>query len=148
MSCRFCSKSQIENIKMEICEWKRNFISIIVPTMSLKIITITITITIIVITLQWCRNERDGVSNHQPHDCLLSCLFRHRSMKTSKLRVNGLYARNSSWPVNSPHNGPVTRKMFSFDDVIMIDIIISIYQLNLIQLNSLFGHLGLSGEDK
>ena len=23
-------------------------------------------------------------------------------------------------PVNSPHKGPVTRKMFSFDDVIMI----------------------------
>ena len=24
------------------------------------------------------------------------------------------------WPVNSPHKGPATRKMFSFDDVIMI----------------------------
>ena len=24
------------------------------------------------------------------------------------------------WPVDSPHNGPVTRKMFSFDDVIML----------------------------
>ena len=24
------------------------------------------------------------------------------------------------WPVNSPHNGPVTRKMFPFDDVIML----------------------------
>ena len=24
------------------------------------------------------------------------------------------------WPVNSPHKGPVTRKMFSFDDVIML----------------------------
>ena len=24
------------------------------------------------------------------------------------------------WPVNSPHEGPVTRKMFPFDDVIMI----------------------------
>ena len=23
------------------------------------------------------------------------------------------------WPMNSPHKGPVTRKMFSFDDVIM-----------------------------
>ena len=28
------------------------------------------------ITLQWRQNERIGVSNHQPHDCLLSCLFR------------------------------------------------------------------------
>ena len=25
------------------------------------------------------------------------------------------------WPVNSPHKGPVTRKMFPFDDVIMWD---------------------------
>ena len=24
------------------------------------------------------------------------------------------------WPVNSPHKGPVTRKMFPFDDVIMM----------------------------
>ena len=23
------------------------------------------------------------------------------------------------WPMNSPHKGPVTRKMFPFDDVIM-----------------------------
>ena len=27
------------------------------------------------------------------------------------------------WPVNSPHKGPVTRKMFPFDDVIMIQAI-------------------------
>ena len=37
-------------------------------------------------------NGRDGVSNHQPH----------------------------RWPVNSPHKWPVTRKMFPFDDVIML----------------------------
>ena len=24
------------------------------------------------------------------------------------------------WPVNSPHKGPVTRKMFPFDDFIMV----------------------------
>ena len=40
-------------------------------------------------------------------------------MKTSKLRVTGLCARNSPWPVNSPHKGPVTRIMFPFDDVIV-----------------------------
>ena len=38
---------------------------------------------------------RDGVSNHQPHDCLLNRLFRHRSKKTSKLRVIGLCEGNS-----------------------------------------------------
>ena len=66
--------------------------------------------------LHWRRN---GVSNHQPRDCLLSRLFRRRSKKTSKLRVTGLCAGNSPAPVNSPHKGPVTRKMVPFDDVIM-----------------------------
>ena len=28
--------------------------------------------------LQWRHNEHDGVSNHQPHDCLLKHLFRRR----------------------------------------------------------------------
>ena len=37
-------------------------------------------------SLQWCHNECDGVSNHQPHDCLI---------------------------------GPVTRKTFPFDDIVM-----------------------------
>ena len=40
--------------------------------------------------LQWRHNERDGVSNHQPHQCILNGLFRHRSTKTSKLLVTGL----------------------------------------------------------
>ena len=46
-------------------------------------------------SLQWRHNERDGVSNHQPHDCLLNRLFGRRSKKTSKLRVTGLCAGNS-----------------------------------------------------
>ena len=29
------------------------------------------------------------------------------------------------WPVNSPHKGPVTRKMFSFDDVIILSALLS-----------------------
>ena len=40
--------------------------------------------------LQWRHNEHDGVSNHQPCDCLLNRLFGRRSKKTSKLRVTGL----------------------------------------------------------
>ena len=46
-------------------------------------------------TLEWRHNGRDGVSNHQPHDCLLNRLFERRSKKTSKLRVTGLCAGNS-----------------------------------------------------
>ena len=36
-----------------------------------------------------------GVSNHQPHDCLLNRSFRCRLNKTSKLHVTGLCAGNS-----------------------------------------------------
>ena len=68
--------------------------------------------------LQWRHNDHDGVSNHQPHGCLLNRSFGRRSKKTSKLRVTGLCAGNSPGPVNSPHKWPVTRKMFPFDDVI------------------------------
>ena len=45
--------------------------------------------------LQWCHNERDGISNHQPYECLLNHLFRHRSKKTSKPHVTGLCEENS-----------------------------------------------------
>ena len=48
-----------------------------------------------VVTLLWRHYGRVGVSNHQPHDCLLNRSFRHRSKKTSKLRVTGLCAGNS-----------------------------------------------------
>ena len=61
------------------------------------------------ISLQLRHNERDSVSNHQPHHCLLNRLFGCRSKKTSKLHVTGLCV--GKWPV--------TRKMFPFDDVIM-----------------------------
>ena len=47
------------------------------------------------LTLQWHRNEHDGISNHRHLDCLLNCLFRCRSKKTSKLRITGLGEGNS-----------------------------------------------------
>ena len=37
--------------------------------------------------LQWHYNEYDGVSNHQPHDCLLNLSFRHRSKKTWRDKI-------------------------------------------------------------
>ena len=48
-----------------------------------------------ILVLQWRHNWRDGVSNHQPHDCLLNRLFRRWSKKRPKLRVTGLCAGNS-----------------------------------------------------
>ena len=46
-------------------------------------------------TLQQRHNERDVVSNHQPHDCLLKRLFRRTPKKTSQLCVTGLCEGNS-----------------------------------------------------
>ena len=50
-------------------------------------------------SLLWGHYGRDGVSNHQPRDCLLNRSFRRRSKKTLKLRVTVLCAGNS--PVTS-----------------------------------------------
>ena len=69
--------------------------------------------------LQWCYTEHDGISNHWHLDCLLNCLFNHRSKKhqssLSLAFVRGIYC----WPVDFSHKGPVMRKMLPFDDVIM-----------------------------
>ena len=46
-------------------------------------------------TLQWRHNGRDGISNHQPRDCLLNRLFWYRSKKISKFHVTGLCEGNS-----------------------------------------------------
>ena len=53
--------------------------------------------------LQWRDNDLSGVSNHQPHGCLLNRLFRRRSKKTSKLRVRhwplcGEFTRTGEFP--------------------------------------------------
>ena len=57
--------------------------------------------------LPWRYNERDCVSNHQPHYCLLNRLFGHRSKKASKIRVTGL------WVGNSPGTGEFPAQMAS-----------------------------------
>ena len=62
------------------------------------------------IPLQWRPNGCDGVSNYLRLDCLLSRLFRRRSKKTSKLR----------WLVNSQHKRPIMRKLFPFEDVMIL----------------------------
>ena len=46
------------------------------------------------LALQWRHDGCDGVSNDQPHDCLLNDFFRRRSKKTWKLRVTGLCGGN------------------------------------------------------
>ena len=61
----------------------------------------------IILALQWRHNGRDGVSNHQPHDCLINRLFRCRSKKISTLRVTGLCKGNS------PVTGEIPAQMAS-----------------------------------
>ena len=62
-------------------------------------------------SLQWRHNEHGGFSSHEPHQCLLSRLFRRRLLA---------FVRGIHWgPLNSPHKWPVTRKMFPLDDVII-----------------------------
>ena len=69
--------------------------------------------------LLWRHNGGECVSNHQPCICLLNHLFgvdqRKHQSSASLAFVWGIHRG----PVNSPHKGSVTRKMFPFDDVIM-----------------------------
>ena len=46
-------------------------------------------------------------------------LFRYGSKKISKLCITGLYEGNPLVIGGSPHKGPVTWKMFPFDDIII-----------------------------
>ena len=70
-----------------------------------------------VLSLQWRHNEHDGVSNHQPaivYSAVYSGAVQRKHQSSASLAfVRG----NHRSPVNSPHKGLVTRKMF--DDVIM-----------------------------
>ena len=64
--------------------------------------------------LRWRHNDHAGVSNHQPHGCLLNRLFRRKSKKTSKLRVTGLCAGNS------PGTGEFPAQMVSYAENVSI----------------------------
>ena len=70
-------------------------------------------------TLQWRHNERNGVSITSPtivQSTVYSGAVQRKHQSFASLAfVQGIHR----WPVNSPHKGPVTRKMFPFDDVIM-----------------------------
>ena len=64
--------------------------------------------------LRWRHNDHAGVSNHQPHGCLLNRLFRRKSKKTSKLRVTSLCVGNS------PGTGEFPSQMASFAENVSI----------------------------
>ena len=66
------------------------------------------------LSLLWRHNGRDGVSKHQPHDCLLNQAQINENIKAPR------HCFVHRWPINFPHKWPVARKMFPFDDVIMV----------------------------
>ena len=64
-------------------------------------------------SLQWRHNGRDGVSNHKPdvvYSTVYWSVYQRKHLSPASLAfVRGIHR----WPVNSPHKGPVTRKMVS-----------------------------------
>ena len=70
--------------------------------------------------LQWRHNGCNGVSNRQRLGCLLIRVFRRRSKKAPKLLAIGLCDGNSPGTGEYPHQWPVTRKMYPFDDIITV----------------------------
>ena len=86
---------------------------------SLEIIFVFFHSTFTEFSLLWRHNERDGVSNHQPRDCLPNRLFRCRSTKTLKLRVTGLCEGNSSVTGEFSARRASNAEMFPFDGFIM-----------------------------
>ena len=68
-------------------------------------------------TLQWRHNERlkSPASRLFTQPFIQSTYQREHQSSASLAFVRGIHR----WLVNFPHKGPVTRKMFPFDDVIM-----------------------------
>ena len=110
-------KGKYSNAHLNAAHWARGCLSIVTKEITRRYIIDRDGDILTSFSLQWRHNERGGVSHQRRLDCLLNCLLRRRSKKTSKLRVTGLWLGNS--PVNYPQKGPVTRKMFPFDDVII-----------------------------
>ena len=69
--------------------------------------------------LQWRHNEHDGVSNHQPHDCLLNRSFKAQIKENIKAprhwSLCGEFTGDRWIPAQMASNA----EMFPFDDVIM-----------------------------
>ena len=65
-------------------------------------------------SLHWRHNERDGVSDHQPHEYSLNRLFGRRWKRTPKLRVTGLCAGYS------PVTGEIPAQMASNAQTVFI----------------------------
>ena len=66
-------------------------------------------------------NDRYDVSNYQSTECLFNSLFKLTTKEHQTSALLALCDGNPPVTGGSQHRGPVTRKMFPFDDVIMIN---------------------------
>ena len=75
---------------------------------------------VITVTSWWVQwhDECNDVTKSQPRDCSLNRLFADQRKHKSSVLLAFVWGIHR-WPVNSPQKGPVTRKMFPFDDAIM-----------------------------
>ena len=82
-------------------------------------------------SLRWHHNERDGVWNARCLHCFLICLFRHRSKKTSKLRVTRLCSGKSPVTGEFPAQKASNAEMYPFDDRLHVLLTLLYYQIAL-----------------
>ena len=106
--CMHYTRCKLSSIGRTKTVWYFNFANYISSLLNMMLVWFQ---------LQWRHNGCDWISNHQPHDCLLSVYSvahqRKHQSSASLAFVRGIHR----WPVNSPHKWSVTRKMFPFDDV-------------------------------
>ena len=71
------------------------------------------------VPLQWHRNEHDCISNHWHLD-VCSAVYSGADQRKDQSSVSLAFVRGiHQWPVDSSHKGPLTQKMFPFDDIIV-----------------------------
>ena len=89
-SCARCKDVTVLPLQIHKCT-----VVVIYQKVLLKMCSFRVHFQKVCISLRWRHNEWDGVSNHQPHDCLFNRLSGRRSKKTSKPCVTGLCTGNS-----------------------------------------------------
>ena len=90
------SHSQLSNVVRFAKHKNEHYNDVIMSTMESQITSLTIVYSNVY-----------SDADHRKHQSSASLAF-----------VRGIHR----WPVNSPHKWPVTRRMFPFDDVIMVDV--------------------------
>ena len=77
--------------------------------------------------LQWRHNEHDSVLKSPAIAIVYSTVYSDADQRKHQSSASLAFVRGiHRGPVNSPHKWPVTRKLFPFDDVIMLFGLISV----------------------